>query len=85
MTGDTKFINFMHKDHGHFTYDDNNQDKILVEEIVGNNFIIIIENVMLVKGLRKCLLRVNQLCDKGFSITFDTISRMIEHKDDNGV
>lgn len=32
------------------------------------------------KGLKQNLLSISQLCDKGYSIAFDTLSCIIEHK-----
>lgn len=50
---------------------------------MGNQSTITIENMLLVKGLKHNLLSIDQLCDKGYSIVFDTLSYGIEHKTSN--
>lgn len=45
-----------------------------------NPFTIIIDGVLLVKGLKNNLLSVSKLCYKRYSITFDTLSCLIEKK-----
>lgn len=53
-----------------------------MEGIVKNPFTITVDGVFLLKDLKHNLLNVSQLYDKGYSITFDTLSCSIEHKDD---
>nr|KYP33754.1 Retrovirus-related Pol polyprotein from transposon TNT 1-94 [Cajanus cajan] len=86
MTGDaSKFIDFTPKRSGHVTYGDNNRGKILGIGKIGTNFSTSIENVLLVDGLKHSLLSVSQLCDKGFSVSFDSQKCLIEHKNDKQV
>lgn len=74
------FIKFNEKESGHITYGDNIKGKILGEGVVANPSIITIENVLLVKGLKQNLLSISQLSDKGYSVSFGTLSCIIEHK-----
>lgn len=76
------FINFVKKDRDFVTHGDNNKGKILGEGIVGNPSTITIDCVLFVKGLKNNLLNISKLCDKGYSITFDPLSCIIEHKCD---
>nr|KYP40635.1 Copia protein [Cajanus cajan] len=86
MTGDaSKFIDLTPKRSGHVTYGDNNRGKILGIGKIGTNFSISIENVLLVDGLKHSLLSVSQLCDKGFSESFDSQKCLIKHKNDKNV
>lgn len=47
---------------------------------MGNSYIITVYVVLLVKELKHKLLRVSQLCNKGYLITFDTLSFLVAHK-----
>nr|KYP55915.1 Retrovirus-related Pol polyprotein from transposon TNT 1-94 [Cajanus cajan] len=73
MTGDTsKFSSLKLKNEGFVTYGDNNKEKILGHENIGNpSSSTLIENVLLVEGLKHNLLSISQLSDKGFKIEFD--------------
>lgn len=51
-----------------------------MDGVMVNPCIITIECVLLGKGLKHNLLSVSQLCDKGYSVVFDTLSFLIEHK-----
>jgi len=53
------------------TYGDNNRGKILGIGNIGRNNRVIIEDVLLVKGLKHNLLSISQLCDKRYKITFE--------------
>nr|KYP50502.1 Retrovirus-related Pol polyprotein from transposon TNT 1-94 [Cajanus cajan] len=86
MTGDaSKFIDPTPKRSGHVTYGDNNRGKILGIGKIGTNFSTSIENVLLVDGLKHSLLSVIQLCDKVFSVSFDSQKYLIEQKNDKKV
>lgn len=64
MTGDASmFMDFMHKEGDHATYGDKNWGEILGEGIMGNIFVITVDDVMLVKGLTHSLLSIRHLCD----------------------
>ena len=62
--------NLILKDAGHVTYGDNNQGKIKGFGSIVQNNKVIIDQVLLVKGLKHNLISVSQLCDKGKKVTF---------------
>ena len=71
MTGDkTKFFDLRSKEEGHVTFGDNSKGKIVGIGKIGNESSLIIEDVLLVEGLKHNLLSISQLCDKGFTVTF---------------
>ncbi|XP_042983258.1 uncharacterized protein LOC122312662, partial [Carya illinoinensis] len=71
MTGDkTKFFDLRSKEEGHVTFEDNSKGKIVGIGKIGNESSLIIEDVLLVEGLKHNLLSISQLCDKGFTVTF---------------
>jgi len=73
MTGDTSmFIDFSRKERGFVSYGDNHQGKILGKGVVRNPSKTTIKEVMLVDELKHNLLSISQLCDNGFTITFNT-------------
>lgn len=49
---------------------------------MGNPSTITIDDVLYVKGIKHNLLSISQLCNKGYSITFDPFNSIIEHKND---
>ena len=66
MTGDAlKFTTISSKKSGHVTYGNNNRGKIIGVGKIGTNSSTFTENVLLVEGLKHCLLSVSQLCDRG--------------------
>ena len=83
--GASKFIHISPKDSGHVTYGDNNKGKILGVRKLGTNPFTFIENVLPVDGLKHSLLRVSQLCDKGFLVSFDSHNFFIESKHDKKI
>ena len=67
MIGDKiKFVILTSKDGGHVTFGDNSKGKIVGISKIGNESSLIIEDVLLVEGLKHNLLSISQLCDKGF-------------------
>jgi len=56
---------------GDVTYGDNNRGRILGVDDIGEIDNVIIKDVLLVEGLKHSLLSINQLCDKGYKITFE--------------
>jgi len=64
-------INIKWKPAGYVTYGDNNRGKILGVGNIERNNRVIIEDVLLVKGLKHSLLSISQLYDKGYKITFE--------------
>nr|KYP59264.1 Retrovirus-related Pol polyprotein from transposon TNT 1-94 [Cajanus cajan] len=79
MTGDpSKFSSLKLKNEGFVTYGDNNKGKILGHGNIGNSSSsTLIENVLLVEGLKHNLLSISQLSDKGFKIKFDNTCCLI--------
>jgi len=67
-----KFSKISCKANGYDTYDDNNKGKILGAGKVKNSSFIVVKNVLFVEGLKHNLLSINQLCDKGLRVTFET-------------
>jgi len=73
MTGDAKkFSKISYKASGHVTYGDNNRGKILGVGKVTSSSSTVIENVLLVEGLKHNLLSISQLCDKGLKVIFES-------------
>jgi len=71
MLGDApKFINLKMKQEDFVTYGDNKKGRILGRGDVGNSDSIIINDVLLLEGLKHKLLSISQLCDKGYEVTF---------------
>nr|KYP31141.1 hypothetical protein KK1_048850 [Cajanus cajan] len=79
MTGEpSKFSSMKLKNEGFVTYGDNNKGRILGHGNIGNSSsLTLIENVLLVEGLKHNLLSISQLCDKGFKIEFDNTCFLI--------
>nr|KYP34309.1 Copia protein [Cajanus cajan] len=82
MTGDpSKFSSLKLKNEGFVTYGDNNKGKIIGHGNIRNSSSsTLIENVLLVEGLKHYLLSISQLSDKGFKIEFDNTCCLICHK-----
>ena len=73
MTGDKSWFNsFCPKEKGSVTFGDNGKGKILGVGSIGMYPNPIIENVLLVKGLKHNLLSISQLCDKGNQVIFES-------------
>ena len=53
------------------TFGDNGKGRIIGHGSIGNNSSSLIENVLLVDGLKHNLLSISQLCDKGFKVIFE--------------
>ena len=54
------------------TFGDNGKGRIIGHGSIGNNSSSLIENVLLVDGLKHNLLSISQLCDKGFKLIFES-------------
>ncbi|XP_022155998.1 uncharacterized protein LOC111022973 [Momordica charantia] len=86
MTGDqSKFVTFSKKDGDFVTFSDNKKGKIIGKGSIGNESSILIEDVLLVDGLKHDLLSISQLCDKGFRVVFDKKNCIIENASDRKV
>jgi len=75
MTRDkSKCVSIIFKQEGHVTYEDNNKGRILGRGSIGDKSILLIHDVLYVKGLKHNLLNISQLCDKGYQVIFKTNS-----------
>src|ERR1044072_8308269 len=82
-TGDkSKFSFLTPKAKGFVTYGDNNQGRILGVGKVGKSPQTMIDDVLLVEGLKHNLLSISQLSDKGYNIEFNSSNCIIEKNDD---
>ena len=71
MTRDpNNFFELKPKHGGFVTFGDNNKGKISGAGKIGNVHSTIIENVLLVDGLKHNLLSISQPCDKGYIVIF---------------
>ena len=67
MTGDeSKFAFLTRRKGGYVAFGDNGKGRIIGHGSIGNNSSSLIENVLLVDGLKHNLLSISQLYDKGF-------------------
>ena len=72
MTGDKeKFSTLTLQKGGQVTFGDNSKGKIMGIGTVSMSSNLMIENVLLVKGLKHNLLSISQLCDKNYKVIFD--------------
>src|SRR5436189_3713987 len=72
MTGKINMLSSLqHKDGGLVTFGDNNQCKVIAIGNVGQGKNPLIENVLLVNGLKYNLLSIIQLFDKRYKVLFD--------------
>ena len=68
---ESKFTFLTKKNWGYVTFGDNAKRKIIGQGNIGNDISSLIENVLLVDGLKHNLLSISQLCDKGFKVIFE--------------
>ena len=67
MIGDESNFDFLKKKNGGYvTFRNNAKGKIISQGNIGNDISSLIENVLLVDGLKHNLLSISQFCDKGF-------------------
>ena len=79
MTGyESKFIFLTKKKVGYVTFGDNVKRKIIGRGNSSNDTSSLIENVLLVDGLKHNLLSINQFCDKGFRVIFEVSHYIIK-------
>ena len=79
------FATLFSKDGGYITFGDNNKSKIIGIGNVGKEPSPIIENVLLVNGLKYNLLSISQLCDRRNGVIFDNVICTIENIKDNKI
>jgi hypothetical protein len=86
MIGDkNKFTSLTLKDGGNVKFGDNSKGKIIGIGNFGKTHSLVIEDVLLVDGLKYNLLSISQLCDKGYNIIFKSIMCIIVNEIDNQV
>ena len=72
MTWDEfKFAFLIRKNGWYVTFGDNAKGKIIAQDNIDNDTSFLIENVLLVDGLKHNILSISQLCDKGFKVIFE--------------
>ena len=72
MTSHIQLLSFVQmKNGGTVIFGDNNKGKVIGINMVGNISKSLIENILLVRGLKHNLLSISQLCDKGYKIIFE--------------
>jgi hypothetical protein len=78
MTGNQELLSSIEfKDGGTVTFGDNKKGQVVGVGTVGNISNPLIDNVLLVKGLKYNLLSISQLCDKNYKIIFEKDCCMI--------
>ena len=86
MTGDKSMCaSLSSKDGGYVTFRDNSKGKIIGICNIGKHPSPIMENVLLVYGLKHNILKISQLRDKENSVIFDKSSCTIENINDNKI
>jgi hypothetical protein len=86
MTGDkNKFTSLTLKDGGNVKFGDNSKGKIIGIGNIGKTHSLVIEDVLLVDGLKHNLLSISQLCDKGYNVIFKSIMCIIVNEINNQV
>ena len=84
MTGDkNKFTSLTLKDGGNVKFGDNSKGKIIGIVNISKTHSLVIEDVLLVDGLKHNLLSISQLCDKGYNVIFKSIMCIIVNEIDN--
>ena len=73
------------EDGGVVTFGDNGQGKIIDIGKIQINSTIFIDNVLHVNRLKHNLISINQLCDKGYTVSFGTIMCVITNPIDNSI
>jgi len=82
MTGDEYLLTGLILKHGGYvTYGANNKGKIIGSGDIGVKGSLIIQNVLLVEGLKHNLLSISHLCVKGLKVTFQPESCLISSRD----
>ena len=72
MTRDeSKFAFLIRRKKGYMIFKENGKGRIIGHGSIDNNSSSIIENVLLVDGLKHNLLSFSQLCDKCFKVIFE--------------
>ena len=86
MMGDkNKFTSLALKDGRNVKFGDNSKEKIICIGNIGKTYSLVIEDVLLVDGLKHNLLSISQLCNKGYNVIFKSIMCIIINEVDNQV
>ncbi|CAL9078687.1 unnamed protein product [Musa textilis] len=84
MTEDpSQFSKLISQDEGYVTFEDNNKGKIIGKGTIGNKSSFLIDNMLLVDGLKHNLLSISQLCDKGYIVKFESNAYIVEKSHNN--
>jgi len=70
MSGNQKLVSHLQAEEGTVTYGDNGKGTVIGSGSVNNKGKTVIEDVLLVKGLKHNLISISQLCDRGHQIKF---------------
>ncbi|RVX03500.1 hypothetical protein CK203_027856 [Vitis vinifera] len=68
---ESKLASLTKKNGGYVTFGDYAKRKIIGQGNIDNDTSSLIENILLVDGLKHNLLSISQLCDKGFKVIFE--------------
>ncbi|CAN1149827.1 Retrovirus-related Pol polyprotein from transposon TNT 1-94 [Linum perenne] len=86
MTGNKNlFMNINYTNKGSVTLGDNSSCKIIGIGSIGNGNDVILNKVMLVKGLKHNLISISQLCDKNNRIIFENLACYVQSVLDNKI
>ena len=79
MLGDElKFAFLTRRKGGYITFRDNGKGRIIGHGSTSNNSSSLIENILIVDGLKHNLLSISQLCKKGFKVIFESSHYIIK-------
>ena len=82
MTGHAELFTFLENKGGTIIFGDNNKGHIISIGSIGDIDKPLIENVLLVKGLKHNLLSISQLCDKSYNVKFECDACIISNSND---
>ena len=86
MTGDVKQFSSLKKiDGGSVKFGDNGKDKIIGTSKINISPSSVIENVLLVDGLKHNLQNISQFCDKEFKVIFESSLCIVSRLNDNEI
>ena len=84
MTGDkNKFTSLTLKNGGNIKFGDNSKGKIIGIGNIGKTHSLIIEDILLVDGLKHNLQSISQSYDKSYNVIFKSIMCIIVNEIDN--
>jgi len=81
MTRDNSLSNRLEEHHGnHVTFGDNSKGKIEGKGLISDSVHTYIYDVYYVNGFKHNLLSISQLCDKGYSVSFNELECKVVDK-----